>query len=114
MGAEATFERVHFPARGREGGGPGAAGRLSLASGTVLKGKGFQLIPPGKTIPDRSVVMGVPGKIVREISQRDLAMIEETSAHYRARGRLYRRTLAIDERSAERVNQPVQIVQGRG
>ncbi len=47
FGIFATFERVHFPARGREGGEPGAAGRLSLADGTVLKGKGFQVIPEG-------------------------------------------------------------------
>jgi N-methylhydantoinase B/oxoprolinase/acetone carboxylase alpha subunit len=52
FGIFATFERVHFPARGREGGQPGAPGRLSLASGTVLKGKGFQLVPAG----DRLVV----------------------------------------------------------
>ncbi|MBL6457758.1 hydantoinase B/oxoprolinase family protein [Belnapia sp. T6] len=47
FGIFATFERVHYPARGREGGLPGAAGRLSLADGTVLKGKGFQVIPAG-------------------------------------------------------------------
>jgi N-methylhydantoinase B len=52
FGIFATFERVHFPARGREGGEAGAPGRLSLASGTVLKGKGFQVVPPG----DRLVV----------------------------------------------------------
>ncbi|MBV1798976.1 hydantoinase B/oxoprolinase family protein [Siccirubricoccus sp. G192] len=52
FGIFATFERVHHPARGREGGGPGGAGRLSLGSGTVMKGKGFQVIPAG----DRLVV----------------------------------------------------------
>ena len=47
FGIFATFERVHFAARGRDGGGDGAKGRLSLADGTVLKGKGFQVIPEG-------------------------------------------------------------------
>jgi N-methylhydantoinase B len=52
FGIFATFERVQYPARGREGGEDGGRGRLSLASGTVLKAKGFQLIPAG----DRLVV----------------------------------------------------------
>lgn len=45
FGIFASFERVHFPARGRDGGGPGAKGQISLASGPVLQAKGFQVIP---------------------------------------------------------------------
>ena len=56
------------------------------------------LVPPGKVIPDGSVVMGMPGKIVREISERDRAMIEGIARHYIARGQLYRRDLAPDTR----------------
>lgn len=59
------------------------------------------MVPPGKIIPDGSVVMGMPGKIVREITDRDRAMIERTAKHYVARGKLYRRELALDLRSAE-------------
>jgi len=59
------------------------------------------LVPPGKVIPDGSVVMGMPGKIVREITDRDRAKIEEIAAHYIARGQMYRRELAIDPRSAQ-------------
>jgi carbonic anhydrase/acetyltransferase-like protein (isoleucine patch superfamily) len=33
------------------------------------------LIPEGKVIPDRSVVMGAPGKVVRELSDEDVARI---------------------------------------
>jgi carbonic anhydrase/acetyltransferase-like protein (isoleucine patch superfamily) len=57
------------------------------------------MVPPGKIIPDGSVVMGMPGKIVREISDRDRAMIEEIADHYLARGGLYRRELALDPRN---------------
>ncbi|HLW25972.1 MAG TPA: gamma carbonic anhydrase family protein [Steroidobacteraceae bacterium] len=59
------------------------------------------LIPPGKVIPDRSVVMGTPGKIVREIDERDLEMMVETTKHYVDRGREYARTLTVDARSIE-------------
>ena len=45
FGIFATFERTKFPARGREGAAPGALGQLTLASGPVLRNKGFQVIP---------------------------------------------------------------------
>lgn len=51
------------------------------------------LIPPGKVIPDRSVVMGAPGKIVREVTQQDLDMNRYIAEHYQARGRYYRHSL---------------------
>ena len=56
FGIFATFERVHYPARGREGGAPGANGRVRLGSGTDLKNKGFQMIPAG----DR-LIIEMPG-----------------------------------------------------
>ncbi len=46
----AMFERIQHPARGRQGGHDGAAGRVSLASGPVLRGKGQQTIPPGERL----------------------------------------------------------------
>jgi carbonic anhydrase/acetyltransferase-like protein (isoleucine patch superfamily) len=59
------------------------------------------LIPPRKVIPDGSVVMGSPGKIVRSITDEDRTRIRLTGEHYVERGREYRRDLAIDQRSAE-------------
>ncbi len=43
----AMFERVDTAPRGRAGGKDGAVGRVSLASGPVLRPKGRQAIPPG-------------------------------------------------------------------
>lgn len=40
------------------------------------------LVTEGRRIPPRSVVMGVPGKIVREIRPEELARTREISAHY--------------------------------
>jgi N-methylhydantoinase B/oxoprolinase/acetone carboxylase alpha subunit len=85
FGIHATFERVKYPARGREGGLPGGNGRLSLASGTELKPKGFQQIPPG----DKLVVempggggYGDPGKRDRAKLTRDvtLGLVSEEQA----------------------------------
>jgi len=42
-----NFERISNPARGRAGGGQGAAGRVSLASGKTIRAKGRQTVPGG-------------------------------------------------------------------
>ena len=50
------FDRIEHPARGRNGGEPGQAGSVRLASGAKLRGKGKQVIPAG----DR-LIMELPG-----------------------------------------------------
>jgi N-methylhydantoinase B len=56
FGLFAGFERVKFPARGRNGGSPGQLGSVSLKSGTELKPKGLQVVPPGERL-----VIEMPG-----------------------------------------------------
>ncbi|MBI4183855.1 MAG: hydantoinase B/oxoprolinase family protein [Proteobacteria bacterium] len=50
FGLNAFFDRVHHPARGRAGGRPGGKGRITLASGGVLRGKGIQTVPPNDVL----------------------------------------------------------------
>jgi len=71
----ATFDRIVHAARGSAGGKSGGAGRLSLKSGTPMRGFGRQVIPAG----DRVVVetpggggIGNPQKRPREKIQRDV------------------------------------------
>jgi N-methylhydantoinase B len=45
-----NFERINNPARGREGGGAGACGKVSLASGRPIRPKGRQTVPPNDRI----------------------------------------------------------------
>lgn len=52
----AMFDRLDHPARGRDGGGDGARGSVSLDDGTALKGKGLQSVPA-----DRKLVLELPG-----------------------------------------------------
>ncbi|NOQ47814.1 MAG: gamma carbonic anhydrase family protein [Methanococcoides sp.] len=40
------------------------------------------LVPPGKKIPPNSVITGVPGKVRREATPEDVAMIKENAALY--------------------------------
>ena len=56
------------------------------------------LVPPDKIIPDGSVVMGVPGKIVRQVDDEDLKMIARAAEHYRGRIAFYRKELRLDDR----------------
>jgi N-methylhydantoinase B len=56
FGIFAGFERVKFPARGRNGGAPGQRGALSLKSGVELQPKGLQVVPPGERL-----VIEMPG-----------------------------------------------------
>lgn len=51
------------------------------------------LITEGKEIPPRSVVMGAPGKVVRELSDEDLERIRRPARSYVERMRVYRDTL---------------------
>jgi N-methylhydantoinase B len=47
FGVSTTFDRVHYPPRGRLGGLPGLAGRVELASGKTLPPKAHSSIPAG-------------------------------------------------------------------
>jgi N-methylhydantoinase B len=52
----AYYDRIEYPARGRDGGQDGAPGEVRLASGATLRGKGLQTIPAGER-----VVFAMPG-----------------------------------------------------
>jgi carbonic anhydrase/acetyltransferase-like protein (isoleucine patch superfamily) len=55
------------------------------------------LIPEGKEIPDNSLVMGMPGKVVREVSPDHVARIRESAEYYVQNWRRYARDLRSDE-----------------
>ena len=48
------------------------------------------LVPEGKTIPDGSLVMGMPGKVVRSLDDAALRMLLASAAHYRATAARFR------------------------
>jgi N-methylhydantoinase B len=83
-----NFERINNPARGRDGGGKGAPGRVSLVSGKPIRSKGRQSVPGGDFIrlelpggggfgnpserdPDQVAADVADGLISREIAERD-------------------------------------------
>ena len=55
------------------------------------------LIGEGKEIPDGSLVMGSPGKVVRELTEAQKKMLEASAAHYVHNAQRYARDLAGQE-----------------
>ena len=53
------------------------------------------LITEGKEIPDNSLVMGAPGKVVRELSPEQAARVALGSAHYVENWKRYKRELTL-------------------
>jgi carbonic anhydrase/acetyltransferase-like protein (isoleucine patch superfamily) len=51
------------------------------------------LVPEGKTIPDGSLVLGVPGKVVRSLTPEEIAMNTWIAEHYAERAERYRKGL---------------------
>ncbi len=48
------------------------------------------LVPEGKEIPPYSLVVGVPGKVVRQVTEAEIARITRTAENYMHRGQEYR------------------------
>jgi carbonic anhydrase/acetyltransferase-like protein (isoleucine patch superfamily) len=51
------------------------------------------LIPEGKVYPDRSLIVGSPGKVVRELSDEEVAKLVKSAEHYVGNAELYRTRL---------------------
>ena len=57
----------------------------TIGAGSVI-GAGA-LVPPGKEIPPRSLVMGVPGKVVRQVEESEVEATVRNAEHYVELGR---------------------------
>lgn len=51
------------------------------------------LIPEGKTYPERSLIVGSPGKVVRELTDEEVARLQASAEHYVNNAARYRRDL---------------------
>ena len=72
----AMFDRCRNPARGRNGGYPGAAGAVGLDDGSLLQSKGKQWVPAG-----RRLVLKLPGGGgYGDPGERDRALVEQDIA----------------------------------
>ncbi|MDE0347449.1 MAG: hydantoinase B/oxoprolinase family protein, partial [Boseongicola sp.] len=85
---QAMFDRIHHPARGRNGGQPGAPTTIARDDGTPMRGKGKQFVPTG-----RKVMLAFPGGGgYGEPADRDSALVKRDLA----RGYISAETAARD------------------
>ena len=56
------------------------------------------LIGEGKEIPDGSLVMGSPGKVVRDLTDEQKKLLEASAAHYVKNGQRYARDLQVQDK----------------
>ena len=56
------------------------------------------LIPEGKVIPDNSLVMGSPGKVVKQVSENQAMALKMSAQHYVQNFKRYKADLVADER----------------
>lgn len=55
------------------------------------------LVPEGKIIPDNSLVVGMPGKVVRELDQPAIDGLRASAQHYVANAKRFSRGLSLIE-----------------
>jgi carbonic anhydrase/acetyltransferase-like protein (isoleucine patch superfamily) len=55
------------------------------------------LVPEGKEIPEGSLVMGTPAKVIRQLSPDERVKLEASAAHYVQNAARYRASLRADE-----------------
>jgi carbonic anhydrase/acetyltransferase-like protein (isoleucine patch superfamily) len=56
------------------------------------------LVSEGKAIPDRSLVLGVPGKVIRTLTDEEVQGLHDIAQHYVENARRYRDSFVADTR----------------
>ena len=51
------------------------------------------LIPENKIIPDNSLVLGSPGKVIRQVTDREIVEIKKNAKHYVDNFKRYKKTI---------------------
>jgi carbonic anhydrase/acetyltransferase-like protein (isoleucine patch superfamily) len=63
-----------------------------IASGSIVAAGA--IVTEGKEFPPRSLIVGVPARVVRETTVQDLEQIGAGARHYQERARIYRTELS--------------------
>lgn len=53
------------------------------------------LIPEGKVFPERVLILGSPGKVIRELTDEEVERLEKSAAHYVENSRRYRLGMSL-------------------
>jgi carbonic anhydrase/acetyltransferase-like protein (isoleucine patch superfamily) len=83
LGHHATVHGAHVGAGALIGIGAIVLGRARIGAGTLVAAG--TVVPPGREIPAGVLVAGVPGRVVRDLTDDDRAVFADTAAGYAAR-----------------------------
>ena len=83
LGHHATVHGAHVGAGALIGIGAVVLGRARIGAGTLVAAG--TVVPPGREFPAGVLVAGVPGRVVRELTDDDRAVFADTAANYAAR-----------------------------
>ncbi len=88
LGHHATVHGAYVEAGALIGIGAVVLGRARIGAGTLIAAG--TVVVPGKIVPPGVLVAGVPGRIVRELTDADRASFAETAEHYVQRSARHR------------------------
>ena len=88
VGHHATVHGAHVEAGALIGIGATVLGGARIGAGTLVAAGA--LVPPGRRVPAGVLVAGVPGRVVRELTDADRAIFAGTPEHYVRRAALHR------------------------
>ena len=80
LGHRATVHGAYVESGALIGIGAVVLGRARIGAGTLIAAG--TVVLPGKIVPPGVLVAGVPGRIVRELTEEDRLSFEETPEHY--------------------------------
>jgi carbonic anhydrase/acetyltransferase-like protein (isoleucine patch superfamily) len=88
LGHHATVHGAYVEAGALIGIGAVVLGRARIGAGTLIAAG--TVVPPGKIVPPDVLMAGVPGRIVRELTDADRLSFAQTSEHYVQRSARHR------------------------
>jgi carbonic anhydrase/acetyltransferase-like protein (isoleucine patch superfamily) len=58
------------------------------------------VVPEGREIPAKHLAVGIPARVIRELTDEDLERLRETAQHYVEASRVYRASQAVPQQDA--------------
>ncbi|WP_243296596.1 gamma carbonic anhydrase family protein [Bacillus litorisediminis] len=92
VGHNAILHGCHIKKGALIGMGATVLDGVEVGEQTLIGANSF--IPSGKKIPPRSLVLGSPGKVVRELTEKDFEMLRMTVQIYEEKARQFKEQLA--------------------
>ena len=99
LGHRAVVHGAHIETGALIGIGAVVLGRARVGAGTLIAAG--TVVLPGTVVPAGVLMAGVPGRVVRELTQADRESVAATAGHYLERSALHRAATWADQPAAD-------------